>query len=71
MAIEGLKPSTTRTVGTVTVSTTAAVGVTTVAVWILTLYGIDMPVEVQGAVTGVIVFLAGWIIPSKRGKRSL
>lgn len=65
------KPSTTRTVGPVTVSTTTAVAVTTLACWILGLYGIETPVEVQGAITAVIVFFAGVIVPSKRGKRSL
>lgn len=69
--VDSVKPSTIRTVGPVTISTTAAVGVTTIACWILSLYGINPPPEVQGAITGIIVFLAGWIVPSKRGKRSM
>lgn len=71
METETNTPSTTRNVGAVTLSTTAAAALTTMACWILSLYGINPPLEVQGAFTTMIVFLAGWVVPSKRGKRSL
>lgn len=71
MEITTESPTTSRGVGPVTVSTTAAAGVTTIAVWILSLYGLDVPPEVQGGFTMLIVFCAGFIVPSKRGKRSL
>lgn len=71
MSTEIEKPSTKRTVGPVTMSTTAAAAITTTACWILSLYGINPPLEVQGAFTTIIVFFAGFIVPSKRGKRSM
>lgn len=71
MSTEIDKPSTTRTVGPVTITTTAAAAVTTVGMWILSLYNVNPPLEVQGAITAIIVFCAGWIVPSKRGKRSM
>lgn len=71
MNTETETPSTTRNIGPVTLTTTGAVAVTTIGVWILGLYGINPPPEVQGATTALIVFLAGWFVPSKRGKRSL
>lgn len=71
MSTEIEKPSSSRTVGPVTVTTTTAVAVTTIGMWILSLYDINPPIEVQGAITAVIVFISGWIVPSKRGKRSM
>lgn len=64
-------PSTTRNIGPVTLTTTGAAAVTTIGVWILGLNGIEPPPEVQGAITAIVVFLCGWFVPSKRGKRSL
>lgn len=71
MSTEVDKPSTSRSVGPVTVTTTTAVALTTIACWILSLYGVNPPLEVQGAITAVVVFVSGLMVPSKRGKRSM
>ena len=55
--------NTTRTIGTVTVTTATAAAVTTLAVWGASLAGVDVPTEVQGALTTLIVFIAGWLVP--------
>lgn len=38
----------------------AAAAVTTVVCWVASLAGLDVPAEVQGAVTTILVFAAGW-----------
>lgn len=48
---------------------TAAAGVVTILCWILSLFGILVPDYVQGAVTTVLVFAAGWLVPEGSGKR--
>lgn len=63
--------STSRGVGPVTASTVVAAAVTTLACWILEANGIEVPGEVQGAITTILVGVAGWSIPGKSGKRSL
>lgn len=66
------KTSTHRTIGPVTTSTVTAAAVTTVACWILNSNGIDVPGEIQGAITTILVGVAGWVtVPCKRGKRSM
>ena len=52
-----------RTIGAVTVTTSTAAAITTIIVWIGTLLGLDIPSEVQGALTTIIVFIAGWAVP--------
>lgn len=45
---------------------TAAAGaaaVTTLAVWALTLAGLEVPGEVQGAITTLLVLAAGYLVP--------
>ena len=41
-----------------------AAAVTTVIAWLLTLAGIQLPNEVQGAITSILVFTAGYLTPS-------
>jgi len=38
-----------------------AAAVTTIIAWLLTLAGIQLPNEVQGAITTVLVFTAGYL----------
>ena len=57
----------TRTIGKVTITTSAAAAVTTLVVWGAGLAGVDIPTEVQGALTTLIVFIAGWIVPGTEG----
>jgi hypothetical protein len=52
---------------TVNPKVTAAVlaaAVTTITAWLLTLAGIQLPNEVQGAITSVLVFTAGYLTPA-------
>jgi hypothetical protein len=46
---------------------TVAGALTTIIVWLLTFAGIDMPVVVQGAITSILVFAAGYATPSSSG----
>lgn len=55
-----------RTIGPVTGATTAAAAVTTIVFYLLGLAGIDAPGEVQGAVTTLLVILAGYLVPSAK-----
>lgn len=60
---------------TVNPKVTAAVlaaAVTTILAWLLTLAGVELPNQVQGAVTSVLVFVAGYLTPaeSSEGKHS-
>ena len=57
----------TRTIGKVTLSTSAAAAATTLIVWGAGLAGLDIPTEVQGALTTLIVFAAGWLVPGTDG----
>jgi hypothetical protein len=41
-----------------------AAAVTTVIAWLLTLAGIQLPNEVQGAITSILVFTAGYMTPA-------
>ena len=41
-----------------------AAAVTTILAWLLTLLGVELPNEVQGAVTSVLVFVAGYLTPA-------
>ena len=49
-----------------------AAAVTTILAWLLTLLGVEVPNEVQGAITSVLVFVAGYMTPSEAsaGKHS-
>jgi hypothetical protein len=44
----------------------AAAAATTVLCWGVGLAGLDVPGEVQGAVTVLLVFGAGWLTPAGR-----
>ena len=57
----------TRTIGKITITTSAASAVTTLVVWGAGLAGVDIPTEVQGALTTLIVFIAGWLVPGTEG----
>jgi hypothetical protein len=58
-----------RTVGPVTLATGGAAAATTVLCWLLTLFGVDVPGEVQGSITVLLVLAAGYAVrPSRRGK---
>jgi uncharacterized membrane protein YjjP (DUF1212 family) len=41
-----------------------AAAVTTIIAWLLTLAGITLPNEVQGAITSILVFVAGYMTPA-------
>lgn len=41
-----------------------AAAVTTILAWLLTLAGVEVPNEVQGAITSVLVFVAGYMTPA-------
>lgn len=41
-----------------------AAAVTTIIAWLLTLAGIELPNQVQGAITSILVFTAGYLTPS-------
>ena len=41
-----------------------AAAVTTILAWLLTLLGVELPNQVQGAVTSVLVFVAGYMTPA-------
>lgn len=55
------------TIGPVTGATAAGAAVVTVLAWALTHAGIDLPHEVQGALTVLVVLLCGWAVPPSRG----
>jgi hypothetical protein len=58
-----------RSVGPVTLATGGAAAATTVLCWVLKLFGIDVPGEVQGSITVLLVLAAGYAVrPSRRGK---
>ena len=42
-----------------------AAGLTAIAVWILSLYGVDMPPEAAAGLTAILGFAAGYITPPK------
>lgn len=54
-----------RSIGPVTGATASAAAVTTILFWVLSTLGIEAPNEVQGAVTVLIVVIAGWLVPAK------
>ena len=41
-----------------------AAAVTTIIAWLLTLAGIELPNQVQGAITSILVFVAGYMTPA-------
>lgn len=45
---------------------TGAAAVTTVAVWALSLAGVPVPTEVQGALTTLLVFGAGYMATERK-----
>lgn len=53
-----------RQIGTVTVSAGGAAALTTIVCWILNSNGIDVPGEVQGALTTLLVVIAGYLVPT-------
>lgn len=55
-----------RTIGPVTGITAGATAITGIACWALNAFGhVDIPVEVQGMFTTVIVLIAGWAVSPK------
>ena len=59
----------TRSVGPVTLATGGAAAATTVICWILSTVSIDVPGEVQGSVTVLLILLAGYLVrPARRGR---
>jgi hypothetical protein len=58
-----------RSVGPVTLATGGAAAATTILCWVLKLFGVDVPGEVQGSITVLLVLAAGYAVrPSRRGK---
>lgn len=45
-----------------------AAAVTTLIAWLLTLAGIELPNQVQGAITTILVFTAGYLTSADGGK---
>ena len=45
---------------------TGAAAVTTLVVWGLTAAGVDVPGEVQGAITTLLVLAAGWLVSDRK-----
>ena len=45
---------------------TAAAALVTILVWVASLAGIDVPTEVAGAVTTILVAIAGYMITDPR-----
>lgn len=55
-----------RSIGNVTGATTAAAALTTVIFYVISaVWGADVPGEVQGAVTTLLVVIAGYLVPPK------
>ena len=42
-------------------ASTIAAAIVTILAWILTSVGVDLPVEVAGAITVILVFVAGFL----------
>lgn len=59
-----------RTVGPVTQATTGAAAIVLILVWILSFWGIEVPNEVQGAFTVIVVLVAGWLVPGPGRRRA-
>lgn len=45
----------------------SAAAVTTLIAWIASLLGLSVPAEVQGAITTILVFAAGYFTPGASG----
>lgn len=58
-----------RSVGPVTTATTVAAAAVTVLCWIIGLVGLDVPAEIQGALTTVIVGVAGYLVKPRDAGR--
>lgn len=55
-----------RSVGPVTGAATAAAALTTVIFWIIeSIWAVEIPGEIQGAFTTLIVVVAGYLVPPK------
>lgn len=64
--------ATQRQIGKVTVTTGGAAAVTTIACWILNSLGVEVPAEVQGAITTLVVVIAGFLVPAEdKGRHEL
>lgn len=58
-----------RSAGPVTMAAGGAAAATTIVCWILGLAGVDVPGEVQGSLTTLLVLFAGWLVRPGSGKR--
>lgn len=47
---------------------TGAAAVTTLVVWGMTAAGVEVPGEVQGAITTLLVLAAGYFVPDKKSE---
>ena len=54
-----------RSIGPVTFSTVTAAAITTILVWVASMFGLAIPEVVQGAITTLIVFVAGYAVPPR------
>jgi uncharacterized membrane protein len=45
---------------------TLASAIVAILVWIASAAGVDVPLEVQGAVTTILVFIAGYVVTDPR-----
>lgn len=61
--------ATRRHIGVVTSAAGAASALTTLVVWIFVSNGVEVPLEVQGAITTLVVVLAGYLVPADRDGR--
>jgi len=60
--------ATQRHIGKVTTATGSAAALTTLICWILQANHIEVPGEVQGALTTLIVVIAGYLVPAENGR---
>ena len=54
-----------RVVGPVTGITTGVAAVVTIVCWVMDVNGVQVPPEIQGAITTVGVLIAGWAVSPK------
>lgn len=58
-----------RQIGQVTGATALGAAITTIILWVVNaLWGIEVDESVQGAITTLVVLIAGWLVPPKEGR---
>ena len=62
-------PGAGRVIGPVTGAATLGAAVGTIIVWLGTLWGLEVPQPVEGAIIVILTALGGWIVKPGAGKR--